>query len=275
MANYRNLFKMGGEVDLPKTTLTAISIVGLILILLVWHFISVFEIIPTAILPEPLKVITSYGYLFENHHLLANSWYSVKLNLSCYFWAILISIPVGFFIGLYPINNIVVGRYINAIRYIPAPACVGIFISLFGLTFGLKTGFLTFCIVIYLIPAICNKINEIQNPKNDNEFVYLQTIKTLGATPWQKFKEVYFPYVMGSITDDIINLTAVSYSYLVICETIFKSGTVNGLGSLIGVMSRQAHMDAVYALLFLIIVIGILQDLMFKFIDKKLFSWKY
>ena len=80
---------------------------------------------------------------------------------------------------------------------------------------------------------------------------------------------------MGSITDDIINLTAVSYSYLVICETIFKSGTVNGLGSLIGVMSRQAHMDAVYALLFLIIVIGILQDLMFKFIDKKLFSWKY
>ena len=59
------------------------------------------------------------------------------------------------------------------------------------------------------------------------------------------------------------------------CETIFKSGTVNGLGSLIGVMSRQAHMDAVYALLFLIIVIGILQDLMFKFIDKKLFSWKY
>lgn len=275
MANYRNLFKMGGEVDLPKTTLTAISIVGLILILLVWYLISFFELIPPAILPNPLKVITSFGYLYTDNHLIANTWFSIKLNLSCYFWALLVTIPLGFFIGLYPINNIVVGRYIDSVRYLPIPAISGILIAIAGLTFSLKVLFLSIGIGIYILPTICNKINELQNPSNDDEFVYLQTIKTLGATPWQKFKEVYFPYVMGSITGDIISLTGISWSYLTICEVLYKNSGVNGLGSLISVMSRQTHIDAVYALLFLVIIIGVFQDILFKYIDKKLFPWKY
>ena len=266
---------MGGEVDLPKTTLTAISIAGLILILLVWYLISFFELIPPAILPNPLKVITSFGYLYTDNHLIANTWFSIKLNLSCYFWALLVTIPLGFFIGLYPINNIVVGRYIDSVRYLPIPAISGILIAIAGLTFSLKVLFLSIGIGIYILPTICNKINELQNPSNDDEFVYLQTIKTLGATPWQKFKEVYFPYVMGSITGDIISLTGISWSYLTICEVLYKNSGVNGLGSLISVMSRQTHIDAVYALLFMVIIIGVFQDILFKYIDKKLFPWKY
>ena len=275
MSNFSNLFKMGGEVSYGKTKTTLISLIGLFVIFIGWYAVCKTGIISPKILPDPISVICSYSYLFENNHLLANTWFSVKLNLSCYLWALVISIPVGFLIGLYPINNIIIGRYINAIRYLPVPAMSGIFIAVFSLTFGMKSAFLTFCLIIYLIPAICNKINELQNPGNDDEYVYLQSIKTLGASSWQKFREVYFPYVIGSITGDIINLTGISYSYLVIAEMLYRDGTVNGVGTLINVMARQAHMDAVYALLFLIVVIGILQDVIFKFIDKKLFPWKY
>ena len=275
MLNIKSLFQMGEEPQLPKAVLTAISLTGLGIILLVWYLISKFEIITTAILPNPIDVILSYGGLVTNNHLFANTWFSVKLNLMCYVYALLISIPAGFFISMFPINNIVIGRYINSVRYLPIPALSGIFIAVFGLTFTMKTSFLTFGLIIYIIPAICSKVNELQNPANDEEYVYLQSIKTLGATKWQKFKEVYFPYVVGSVTGDIITLTGISWSYLVIAELLFRDSQISGIGSLISIMSRQSHMAEVYALLFLIVIIGVLQDIIFKFIDKKIFPWKY
>ena len=265
---------MGEEVNLPKAIVTTISLCGLALILCIWYLISYFEIIPTTVLPNPMKVILSYGSLFENNHLIANTWFSIRLNLMCYVYALLISIPVGFFIALFPINNIIIGRYINSVRYLPIPALSGIFIALLGLTFNMKVSFLTFGLIIYIIPAICAKVNELNNPANDKEYVYVQSIRTMGATSWQKFREVYFPYVMGSVSGDIITLTGISWSYLVIAEMIYKSG-ISGIGSLISVMSRQAHMAEVYALLFLIVIIGVLQDVSFKWIDKKVFPWKY
>ena len=275
LRNFKNLFVMGGEVNLPKSVMGIISLSGLVLILLFWYLISFFEIISTTILPNPIDVILSFGPLVTDNHLLANTFFSIKLNLGCYFWALLVTIPLGFFIGLYPINNIVIGRYVDSVRYLPIPAISGILIAIAGLTVTLKVLFLSIGIGIYILPAICNKINELQNPKNDSEYVYLQTIKTLGATPWQKFREVYFPYVIGSVTGDIISLTGISWSYLTICEIIYKDGAVNGIGALISVMSRQAHMAEVYALLFLVVLIGVFQDVIFKWVDKKLFPWKY
>ncbi len=275
MLNIKSLFQMGEEPQLSKAALTAISLTGLGIILLVWYLISKFEVIPAAILPNPVDVILSFGGLVTNNHLFANTWFSVKLNLMCYVYALLISIPAGFFISMFPINNIVIGRYINSVRYLPIPALSGIFIAIFGLTFTMKASFLTFGLIIYIIPAICSKVNELQNPANDEEYVYLQSIKTLGATKWQKFKEVYFPYVVGSVTGDIITLTGISWSYLVIAELLFRDSQISGIGSLISIMSRQSHMAEVYALLFLIVIIGVLQDIIFKFIDKKLFPWKY
>ena len=275
MLNIKSLFQMGEEPQLPKAALTAISLTGLAIILILWYLISKFEVIPTAVLPNPVDVILSYGGLVTNNHLFGNAWFSIKLNLMCYVYALLISIPAGFFISMFPLNNIVIGRYINSVRYLPIPALSGIFIAVFGLTFTMKTSFLTFGLIIYIIPAICAKVNELQNPANDEEYVYLQSIKTLGATKWQKFKEVYFPYVVGSVTGDIITLTGISWSYLVIAELLFRDSQISGIGSLISIMSRQSHMAEVYALLFLIVIIGILQDVIFKFIDKKLFPWKY
>lgn len=136
----------------------------------------------------------------------------------------------------------------------------GIFIAAIGIGFDMKASFLAFGIIIYILPVV----SELQNPANDKDYVYLQTISTLGATNWQKFRYVYFPYVMQRVSTDVINLTAISYTYIVIAETLNKEG---GIGALINIMSRQSRTAEVYALLFLIIAIGILQDVLLKKLD--------
>lgn len=136
----------------------------------------------------------------------------------------------------------------------------------------MKASFWLFGIIIYILPVVVQRVSELQNPANDKDYVYLQTISTLGATNWQKFRYVYFPYVMQRVSTDVINLTAISYTYIVIAETLNKEG---GIGALINIMSRQSRTAEVYALLFLIIAIGILQDVLLKKLDVVLFPSKY
>lgn len=265
------IFKMGESVG--KKTDMLIGIIGLVLIMIGWYGITYSgNIISPKILPTPINVIISYGSMISDSDLLGNMWYSIKLNFIGYFYALIIAIPIGFIIGLFPVNNSLFAKYFNAIRYLPLPACSGIFIAIFGLAFSMKASFLAFGVLIYIAPIIIQRISELQNPANDKDYVYLQTIKTLGANDWQKFRYVYFPYVMSKVWVDVTSLVPISWTYVTIVEIFNKNG---GLGSMISTFSRQSRTAEVFGILFLIIFIGIFQDLLFKSIDKLAFPYKH
>ena len=265
------LFKMGGTITHKQALAT--GIIGAIVLLLLWYLVTMSgEIIRPQILPNPVNVLKAYPDLISNSALFTNTWYTVKLNLMGYFYALIIAIPLGLIIGLFPVTKALFGKYFDALRYLPIPAVSGIFIAAIGIGFDMKASFLAFGIIIYILPVVVQRVSELQNPANDKDYVYLQTISTLGATNWQKFRYVYFPYVMQRVSTDVINLTAISYTYIVIAETLNKEG---GIGALINIMSRQSRTAEVYALLFLIIAIGILQDVLLKKVDVVLFPSKY
>lgn len=267
----RELFKMGGSID--KKTSTIIALIGLMVLLAIWYLLTMTgEIIPNKILPNPVKVIMSYGELYSDYELLSNTWYSVKLNIYGYVTAILLALPIGFIIGMYPIARSLFSQYIDAIRFLPLTAITGIFIAWFGIGFDMKVYFLSFGILIYLLPVIVQRISELQNPSNNKDYVYLQTISTLGATNWQKFRHVYFPYVTEKISEDIRVLTAISWTYIIVAELLNREG---GIGAMIYTLGRQSRTPEVFALLFLIILIGFLQDRLFKLLDQLLFPSKY
>ena len=125
--------------------------------------------------------------------------------------------------------------------------------------------FLAFGIIVYLIPVVVQRINEVQS-------VYLRTVHTLGATSWQTITTVYMPYVFSKIIDDIRVLTAISWTYITIAEMLNKGG---GIGELIWMAKRQSRIDKAFAILIVIVVIGLLQDRLFVFLDKTLFRHKH
>jgi len=260
------LFALRGNLD-RKTTLF-LEITGLVLLILVWHLLTLGSdpIIKTAILPKPLDVLTAFKGLIQENELIKNICRSLGYNIAGYVEAILIAIPVGFLLGLIPVVRGLFRQPIDALRYVPLPAAIGLFISLFGLGTELKVHFLAFGIIIYLVPVVVQRINEVDE-------VYLKTVYTLGANWWNTIRTVYIPSVISRISDDIRVLTAISWTYIIIAESI---GSRGGLGALIWrIGQRQGRMDVVYALLLVIIVIGILQDKLFMNLDKEFFPHKY
>lgn len=271
--NMKELFKMGGKTDYGKLT-PIISATGIILIIFLWWLEAKLGIIPTKLFPGPIEVVRSFGVLISDYNLVANSWFSIKMNLLAYIWAICISIPLGLVIAIYPLPNLCIGKYINAIRFLPLPATTALFISAGGLTYGTKLMFLVVALVIFILPEVCNKVNSLQN-RHGSDYIYLETIKTLGASPWQMFRWVYWPYVTSGVSGSIRSLAALSWSYVTISELIYKDGEVNGIGALISTSFRQAHIPEAWAGLFLIIIIGVIQDWVFKMLEEFIFPYMY
>lgn len=258
-----NLFKMNYPIS--QRTSFLVTIAGMILILGMWSLITFTGWVSKAIIPTPLSVITSFKELHFNDLLVRNTIFSIKLNVYGYIEAITISLFFGFIIGLIPFFKSLLNRYVNAIRFIPLTAVTGLFIAWFGIETNMKVQFLAFGITVYLLPVVVQRISEIDN-------IYLQTSYTLGATNWQIFKSVYWPFVTSKIFEDIRVLTAISWTYIIVAELINKTG---GVGALIFTAARQSRLDKVFAVLFVIILIGILQDRLFQWLDKKLFPFKY
>ncbi|MBP7184609.1 MAG: ABC transporter permease [Saprospiraceae bacterium] len=298
--NWKSLFELRGELSSKNNLI--LSLVGLVLILLFWwgaaeffsemkpdvsittrydnnelnrdsieqvdsikianatNFIKVYPI-----LPPPQKVISSFPSLWNDDLLWQNLSRSIWLNLQGYIWAILIAIPIGFIIGLFPLFRGLFSQPVDALRYLPLTALTGLFIIWFGIYDQMKIAFLAFGILVYLLPVVVQRIDEVDD-------VYIKTAQTLGASKWQMIRSVFSPAVLTKLIDDIRVLTAISWTYIIIAELLNRQG---GIGALIFLKGKLGQIDRVFALLIVIVIVGFLQDRLFVYIDKKLFPYKY
>ena len=259
----KKFFKLRGE--LSKKTESTIGITGLVLILSIWYLITSLGWVPQSILPNPLDVLVSYKELHFDDFLIKNMLYSLKLNYLGYIEAILIAIPLGFIIGLFPLFRALLGKYVDSSRFIPLTAITGLFIAWFGIYDNMKVQFLAFGIFVYLLPIVVQRIGEVEK-------VYVQAAHTLGGSRWQIIKSVFLPAVLAKLFDDIRVIVAISWTYIIVAEMVNNTG---GIGSMIFIAARQSRPEKVFALLFVIIIIGILQDKLFNWLDKKLFPHKH
>lgn len=261
-----SLFKLKGELSSRQELM--LTIFGFGLLLLLWILFSFGEnpIIPKSILPKPSKVLLAYGELYRDNQLMMNITRSVSLNIAGYVEAILLAVPFGFIVGLFPFFRGAFQRQVDALRFVPLTAVSGIFIASFGIGTDMRVHFLAFGIFIYLLPVVVQRIDEISD-------VYRKTVYTLGANTWQTIRSVYIPAVFSKISDDIRVLTAISWTYIIIAEGY---GSKSGIGLLIWrVGERSSRPDKVFALLIIIILIGFLQDKLFIYLDRKFFPHKY
>jgi len=251
--------------ELPKNVSLLIEIFGFIFLVFVWGLITYLQFFPPSLLPSPFSVLTSFYELHFEDRLIRELFFSVKINILGYIEAILISLPIGFCIGLFPFFREMFKRYIDSLRFLPLSALTGVFISWWGIDSTMKVQFLTCGITVYLIPLIAQRVNEV-----DQTFV--DTFYTLGASKWQMIKHVFIPDVFSKTINDIRVIISISWTYIIIAEMLNRSE--GGIGSLTYMAARQGRIDKVFALLVIIICIGFLQDKVMMYLDRILFPYK-
>jgi len=238
---------------------------GWVLLFGAWWLISNAGLINNHVLPTPQKTWNAFLELKNEDNLLGNMLFSIRINVIGYLKCIVAALVVGFAIGLSPRVRTMFSQQVNALRFVPITALMGIFIAISGLTIATKINFLAFGIWVYLVPVVVQRIDEVNT-------THLQMMKTLGASFWQTVRFVTWRSVIARLSDDIRILVGISWTYIIVAEL---AGIQGGLGSLIFLGERQSNVGKVYAVIFIIVAIGILQDVLFRLADRLLFKFKH
>src|SRR5687768_1033746 len=156
---------LGKTGEVSPTMRLIFGLIGLAIILFLWIFVTSGEspIVTPGILPSPFRVLDAFGDLINDNELLRNAGLSIGLNIAGYLEAILLAVPLGFVIGLLKFPRFAFQQQVGAIRYIPLTALIGLFIVWFGIGTTMKIHFLAFGILIYVLPIIVQRIDEVDD----------------------------------------------------------------------------------------------------------------
>jgi NitT/TauT family transport system permease protein len=258
------LFEIRGNLNERMSTI--LQVVGILSVVVIWWGICTAGLTTPQILPSPITVLKAFPELHYQDALILNLLYSLSLNSLGYLEAVAVCLPIGFIIGMIPLFREMFSRIIDSTRFIPLTAVTGLFIAWCGIENNMKVQFLAFGIIVYLLPVVIQRVGEVPE-------VYQQTAFTLGASKWQMFKTAFFPYVLGKVVQDIRVLVAISWTYIIIAEMLNNTGGIGGIIYVAGI--RQGRTDKIFALLFVIVVIGFCQDKIFQWLDKVINPSKY
>ncbi len=249
-----------------------VQIAGLVLLVFIWSLFTVGGFIAPQILPSPVGVFFAFPELHVQHALLRNVLYSLFLNFSGYAIAITFSMVIGVAMGAVPFVRFLLKPYIDAARYLPINALTGLFILYFGIFSTMKIMFLAVGIIVYLLPLVVDRIDQVHEQLVD-------TAKSLRASKVQIVFKVLVPAAFSNIFGDIRVIVAVSWTYITIAEMLNRGSefdpNVGGIGALMWLAQRNSRPDWMFALLFTVVLIGYLQDRSFLYLDRVFFPHKY
>ena len=100
----------------------------------------------------------------------------------------------------------------------------------------------------------------------------LETAATLGATRSQLISTVIIPAVLPDIIVSMRQMLAVTWTYLVIAEIV---ASTTGIGAMMMRARRFLHTDEIMAGIMVIGILGLLFDVLFRLIHRKMFSYLY
>ncbi len=100
--------------------------------------------------------------------------------------------------------------------------------------------------------------------------VYVQTATTLGATKDQIVRHVLIPGSLPAIGEALRVMNGIGWTYVILAEVI---NARYGLGYLITVAGKRSHVDQIFALVLVILTIGVVTDWIIRQVNARLFAW--
>jgi NitT/TauT family transport system permease protein len=231
----------------PNKTVSKPIVLGIILVQIALLFAAWYS--TSALIPKPHEIFNALGNLFKTGDLLSELFTSTILCLEAMGIAIVVSLLFSYLTVL---------PFFRPTAFL---ASKGRFLSLVGLSFvftlvisgghNLKVGLMVFGISVFMITSLVSMIRSI--PKGD-----FNHARTLRMSEWQTVWEVVILGRIDQVFEIIRQNFAIAWMMLTMVEGISRSE--GGIGTMLLNQSKHLHLDAVFAIQFVILVVGIFMD---------------
>lgn len=247
-----------------------IPVLSIITFLLIWELLVRYGIIPTRYLPRPSELINTFIDKLSNPKpegstLPMNILSSLRISLSGFLTAVIIGVPLGWFMGWYkPIDRFVKPLF-EIIRPIPPIAWIPLTILLLGIGIMAKVYIVFFAA---FVPCVINAYTGIRLA----DITLINVAKTCGANNFQIFVKVGIPSSFQMVFAGIRVALGGSWMVLVAAEMLAAN---SGLGYMI-LMGRQfARPDLIVLGMLIIGSIGALLAIGLSKIEQRMDIWRF
>lgn len=246
-----------------KLNYLLLSFVGGIVFLAIWQIISSLHLVESFFLPSPISVFDSFITLLTKGSLLNDMGASLFRILSGFIVSIIVALPLGILFGTSKKSEAVLEPLVAFVRYIPPSAFIPLIIVWFGIGEIGKVSLIFLGIAPYLTLLIADTVHSIRKE-------LIEASLTLGATKTDVITRVIVPQSMPAIWDSLRIMFGAAWTFVIIAEIV---GSSSGLGHLIIESQRFIRTDNIFAGIFVIGILGVTTDYMFKVSRKILFPW--
>ena len=238
----------------PARGRAVLAAAGVLTFFAAWCVLSYANIVPTVILPTPTEVLRAFPVLHFEEALVRSIGRSLYRVYMGFLLAAVVAIPLGLLMGTFPPVKHFFVPLLDPLRFLPISALVPLFIVWFGIDEMQKIIFLFVGIVVYLLPLVVEAVENVDE-------VYVQTATTLGASRGQLIRHVLIPGSLPAIGEALRVMNGIGWTYVILAEVI---NARYGLGYLITAAGKRSNVDQIFALVLVILVIGVVTDWMIR-----------
>jgi NitT/TauT family transport system permease protein len=235
----------------------------LVLILGLWCALTYTGVFNEIFLPTPTAVIRATIAMYQDGSLFANIWMSVYRVMAGWIFSVALALPLGMLIANSPKMAALLQPSIEFVRYLPVTALVPLTLLYFGIGESQKFAVIFLGTFFQLVLMVNDAVAAVD--KN-----LLNAARTLGATKRQRYIHVLFPASLPGLMDSFRMTIGWAWTYLVVAEMVAAN---SGLGYMILKSQRFLSTDRIFSGLFLIGLIGLVTDWLFKLLTKVMVPW--
>jgi NitT/TauT family transport system permease protein len=254
------LFRLRGEI--PLSARVALAVLGVVVVVGFW-WLAADILVQQPFLPDPVDTLRG----LEGYWNSGDFWSDVEASslrvLKGYSISLAIGVVVGVLIGSFRSVEALLESPIGFLRYVPATALVPLFLFWLGIDESPKVALVIAGTVFFNIVMIADVARLVPR-----EMVL--TAYTLGAGRGRVMGRVVLPHCLPGMIDVArVNLAA-AWPMLVVAELLAAS---DGLGYRLTVLRRGQTWDQFFAVLVVFAVIGILSDLILRWLRNRVSPW--
>jgi ABC-type nitrate/sulfonate/bicarbonate transport system permease component len=246
-----------------KWPLQILGPVGILGFLLTWELIPRVGIVEARFLPPASEVI---GALLRYSGLTA-FWVSVGETLMAWFlgllMAVIAAVVLGFLIGSSAFLRKATNSTVEFLRPIPSVALIPLAVLLFGVKIESS-------LMLIVYASFWQVFIQVLYGVADIDMVANNTAKSYGLGPMARIRYVVFPTALPYLMTGVRLAAAVALILAITAELIIGSP---GLGREIALAQSGGAISGMYALVLATGLIGVLINMLMRFIEKKTLSW--
>jgi ABC-type nitrate/sulfonate/bicarbonate transport system permease component len=240
-----------------------LGVAGIIGFLVTWELIPRLGLIDQRYLPPASEVIAALAVDFG----LTAFWVSVGETMKAWFFGLVIAVALavlaGFIIGSSDFLRKATNSTVEFLRPIPSVALIPLAVLLFGVKIESSLMLITYAAFWQVLIQVLYGVADVDMVANN-------TAKTYGLGRMARIRYVVFPTALPYLMTGVRLAATVALVLAITAELVIGSP---GLGREIALAQSGGAISGMYALVLATGLIGVLINVLMRFIEKKTLSW--